>query len=161
VTAPDVPTLYDWAGGLPALERLTGIFYAKIRQDPLLAPVFAAMNSKHPHYVALFLAEVFGGPSGYSQERGGHAHMLSQHLNRRLTESQRRQWIALLTDSADEAGLPSDPEFRSAFAAYIEWGTRLAVLNSQPGPNPTLDLPMPQWGWGVPGGPYRPDAQTD
>jgi len=27
-------------------------------------------------------------------------------------------------------GLPSDPEFRSAFGRYLEWGTRLAVINS-------------------------------
>jgi len=156
MTSPDVPTLYDWAGGLPALERLTEVFYAKVRQDPLLAPVFAQMDGYHPHYVALFLAEVFGGPTTYSTDRGGHAHMLRQHLNRRLTETQRRRWITLLSDSADEAALPTDPEFRSAFVAYIEWGTRLAVLNSQPDAAPVVDLPMPKWGWGVPGGPYRP-----
>lgn len=156
MTSPNIPTLYDWAGGQPALERLTKVFYARIPQDDLLGPVFAHMDERHPHYVALFLAEVFGGPTAYSDQRGGHAHMLSQHLNRRLTEVQRRRWINLLTDSADEAGLPTDPEFRSAFAAYIEWGTRLAVMNSQPGQQPELGLPMPKWGWGVPGGPYRP-----
>jgi hemoglobin len=155
MTSP-TPTLFEWAGGLPALERLTSLFYGRIRQDPLLAPVFAAMDAHHPQYVAHFLAEVFGGPTLYSAERGGHAQMLKQHLERHLTEPQRRQWIALLIDSADEAGLPGDPEFRSAFMAYIEWGTRLAVLNSQPGEKPELDLPMPRWGWGVPGGPYRP-----
>jgi len=156
LTSPDVPTLYDWAGGGPALERLTQTFYARVKQDHLLAPVFAHMDDRHPHYVALFLAEVLGGPSSYSRERGGHAHMLSRHLNRNLTETQRRRWVDLLIDSMDEAGLPADPEFRSAFVAYIEWGTRLAVLNSQPGQEPVLDLPMPKWGWGVPGGPYRP-----
>ena len=28
--------------------------------------------------------------------------------------------------------LPDDPEFRSAFVAYAEWGTRFAMHNSQP-----------------------------
>jgi hemoglobin len=106
--------------------------------------------------VALFLAEVFGGPREYSETRGGHARMLSQHLNRGLTEAQRRRWVSLLLDSADEAGLPSDPEFRSAFVSYIEWGTRLAVINSQPGAAPSLDEPMPRWGWGETKGPYQP-----
>ena len=59
-------------------------------------------------------------------------------------------------DSADEAGLPSDPEFRSAFVGYIEWGTRLAVINSQPGAEPGLDEPMPHWGWGETKGPWQP-----
>lgn len=154
--ATDVPSLYDWAGGLPALERLTDVFYGKVKRDALLGPVFAHMDAHHPHYVARFLGEVFGGPTTYSAERGGHAHMVSQHLNRHLTEEQRRRWIALLIDAADEVGLPDDPEFRSAFVAYIEWGTRLAVANSQSGEEPTLEAPMPKWGWGVPGGPYRP-----
>ncbi len=153
--SPDVPTLYEWAGGLVALERLTAIFYDKVKADPMLSPVFAGMDAHHPQYVARFLAEVFGGPSTYSAERGGHAHMVSQHLNRHLTEAQRRRWVAILMDAADEAGLPTDPEFRSAFVAYIEWGTRLAVINSQSGEQPNLETPMSKWGWGVPGGPYR------
>jgi hemoglobin len=157
MSSTDVPTLYEWAGGLPALERLTNVFYVKVRADALLAPVFAHMDAHHPQYVARFLAEVFGGPTLYSQERGGHPHMLRQHFERHLTEPQRRQWVNLLVDAADEVQLPIDPEFRSAFMAYIEWGTRLAVLNSQLDQQPTPDSPMPKWGWGMPGGPYRPE----
>ena len=47
-----------------------------------------------------------------------------------------------------EAELPADPEFRSAFIAYIEWGTRIALANSQPGATPPLEAPLPRWGWG-------------
>jgi hemoglobin len=66
--------------------------------------------------------EVFGGPADYSRERGGHKHMLSQHFARHLNEAQRRRWVSLLIDAADEIGAPADPKFRSAFIAYIEWG---------------------------------------
>ncbi len=45
-------------------------------------------------------------------------------------------------------GLPSDPEFHSAFAAYIEWGTRLAPANSEAGADPPRQAPVPRWGWG-------------
>ena len=48
--------------GLPALERLTAVFYDKVRADPLLAPVFAEMDVHHPQSVARFLAEVSAGP---------------------------------------------------------------------------------------------------
>ena len=54
-------------------------------------------------------------------------------MGRKLTEAQRRRWMDLMIDTADEVGLPADPEFRSAFVAYLEWGTRLAVMNSQEG----------------------------
>jgi hemoglobin len=36
-----------------------------------------------------------------------------------------------MSRAADDAGLPDDPDFRSAFMAYVEWGTRLAFGNSQ------------------------------
>ncbi|MEO8561769.1 MAG: group II truncated hemoglobin [bacterium] len=152
--ATQPPTLYEWAGGMPAFERLTKVFYERVLADPLIGPLFAHMNEKHPTYVAHFLAEVFKGPEEYSAERGGHHTMLAQHLNKRLTQEQRSRWVQLLLTSADDAGLPADPEFRSAFVSYIEWGTRLAVLNSQDDANPTLEQPMPKWGWGEVKGPY-------
>jgi hypothetical protein len=54
-----------------------------------------------------------------------------------------------MMDAADEVGLPNDPEFRAAFASYLEWGTRLAVRNSQPDAHPIREAPVPRWGWGV------------
>jgi len=93
-------------------------------------------------------------------EQGGHARMVSHHLGRMLTEPQRARWVQLLLACADEVGLPNDPEFRSALVAYLEWGTRLAVINSQPGVAEPASAPMPRWGWGVPGGPYRPPEQA-
>jgi hemoglobin len=157
-TAPGVPTLFDWLGGMDVLLRLTTAFYSRVPNDQLLAPVFAHMPADHPKHVAAFLGEVLGGPAHYSAEhgeRGAHPHMVARHLGRSLTDQQRKRWVQLLLECADEIGLPDDAEFRSAFVAYLEWGSRLAVLNSQPGVGPAPPAPMPKWGWGVPGGPYR------
>ena len=148
------PTLYEWLGGIAALESLTGRFYERVKDEPLLAPVFAHMNAEHPRHVAAFLAEVLGGPATYSEQHGGHPHMVRQHLNRHLTQEQRRHWVALLLDTADQLGMPDDPEFRSALVGYLEWGSRLAVINSQPGAQVDANAPMPRWGWGEVKGPY-------
>src|SRR5262245_38800555 len=102
--ATSIPTLYDWAGGQDALERLTTRFYQRVADDPVLAPIFAHMDAHHPRFVAQFIAEVFGGPTTYSTERGGHHHMIGRHLSRHLTEPQRRRWFDLLLDTADEVG---------------------------------------------------------
>jgi hemoglobin len=130
------PTLYEWAGGAEALDRLTECFYRRVHDDPILSPVFAGMSPEHPHHVALWLGEVFGGPPVYTAEHGGYPHMLRKHLGLALTEEQRARWVALVTPAADDAGLPADPEFRSALLAYVEWGTRIALANSQPGAAP-------------------------
>jgi hemoglobin len=151
----NVPTLHEWIGGADALRRLFTRFYERVPQDAILAPVFAEMPAGHAEHVAQFVAEVFGGPPAYSGNHGGHPVMIRKHLGRGLGEVQRRRWIELLLDCADEVGVPADPEFRSALVAYLEWGSRLAVLNSQPGAQVVEDAPMPRWDWGVPGGPYR------
>lgn len=151
-----VPTLYDWAGGAPAFERLLTTFYESVREDPELSDLFRDMDPDHPRHVAAWLGEVFGGPTVYSQQRGGHAHMVGMHLGRGITEQQRRRWVALLQDAADATGLPADPEFRAAFTGYVEWGSRMAVQLSQPGVRPGPPEPMPAWTWSLP--PWQPPA---
>lgn len=161
----DEPTLYDWAGGMPALTAMTRRFYEHyVPNDPLLAPIFAGMDPGHPEHVAAWLAEVFGGPKTYTEAHGGYDHMVGQHLGRRLTEAQRAQWASQMCRAADDAGLPADAEFRSAFVSYIEWGSRIALENSQPGANPPLHMPVPRWDWGTagpPGGRAPADAPPD
>ena len=153
--AEPTPTLFAWAGGADALRRLTEVFYNRVLDDPVLAPVFARMSPDHRAHVALWLGEVFGGPTTYTDELGGYPAMLRHHLGLELTEEQRSRWAALIAASADEAGLPDDPEFRSAFVAYVEWGTRIALANSQPGAGPMPEAPVPHWGWGE-APPYQP-----
>jgi hemoglobin len=57
-TSATIPTLYEWLGGIEALERLTTRFYERVRDDAILAPVFQHMGTEHPRHVAAFLAEV-------------------------------------------------------------------------------------------------------
>jgi truncated hemoglobin YjbI len=143
-----VPTLFEWAGGAPALLRMTTIFYGKyVPDDPLLGPLFADMAPDHPERVAVWLGEVFRGPRSYSERFGGYDRMVAQHVGRGLREEQRARWVQLLCKSADDADLPRDPEWRAAFVAYLEWGSRLALENSQPGAHPPPHMPVPRWSW--------------
>lgn len=150
-----IPTLYEWAGGMPVFEELITKFYDKVLLDPLLEPIFKYMSADHQLKVAHFIAEVFGGPKMYTSEEGSHFKMIQKHLSRHLNQTHRKRWVYLLIETSDELNLPGDPEFRSAFIAYIEWGTRLAVMNSNLDKiNMATDEPMPKWGWGEVGGPY-------
>lgn len=156
------PTLFEWIGGLPALERLTATFYETIRTrpDPVLEPVFRGMDPGHPAHVAAWLAETFGGPARYTRDHGGYEHMVAKHRDRGLTEPQRQRWVALMVETADAVGLPDDPGFRSTLLAYLEWGTRFAVANSRPGAEVVAHAPVPVWGWGQTP-PFQPQPWDD
>ena len=153
-----IPTLFEWAGDIKTFEKLFSKFYDKVLKDDLLGEVFMGMDSEHVTHVAHFVAEVFGGDELYTTEdKGSHAIMIGKHIGKMLNEEKRQRWVHLLLQTADELGLKSDPEFRSAFVGYIEWGTRLAVINSQLTENPMdSNEAMPKWGWGETGGPYIP-----
>jgi hemoglobin len=151
-----IPSLYEWAGGQEKFEQLTELFYSKVQQDEKLSEVFKHMSPAHAKHVAHFIAEVLGGGKLYTEGDGGsHATMVQHHIGKQLTEALRKRWLNLLLESADEIGLADDPEFRSALVSYLEWGSRLAVINSQLPENPVgPGEPMPKWGWGETGGPY-------
>lgn len=156
-----IPTLYEWAGDMQTFESLFKTFYGHVLADDLLGPVFEHMSPEHVSHVAHFVAEVFGGDQLYTHQDGGsHAGMIGHHIGKMLSEEKRRRWVDLLLQTADEVGLKSDPEFRSAFVGYIEWGTRIAVVNSRLTENPMqTSAPMPTWGWGETGGPYVPEEE--
>jgi hemoglobin len=142
-------TLYDWAGGTEAFERLIGAFYDRVEADGLLAQLFpGGVSEEHRDHVVAWWCEVFGGPARYTEELGGYEHMLAKHRNLAITPEQRFRFASLMSLAADDAKLPEDPEFRSALVGYLEWGTRLALHNSQPGAAVAERAPVPRWGWG-------------
>jgi hemoglobin len=81
--------------------------------------------------------------------------MLAHHRDLGITADQRFRFASLMSLAADDADLPADPEFRAALVGYLEWGTRLAMHNSQPGADIVQQAPVPHWGWGV-APPYQP-----
>ena len=131
-------------------------FYDRVEQDKLLSPFFpGGVHDGHRRHVAIWWAEVFGGPARYTEELGGYERMLSKHLDLDITEQQRSRFASLMRLAADDAGMPDDPEFRSALVAYLEWGTRIALGNSQPAAAVMEHAPVPKWGWGE-APPYQP-----
>ena len=150
------PTIYEWAGGRAAFERWLNTFYDLVEEDHLLAPVFdGRVTEEHRDHVTTWWCEVMGGPAAYTEDHGGYEHMLAKHRGLEITPQQRLRFVTLLSQAADDAGLPDDPEFRTAIMGYAEWGTRLAVHNSHAGAAVAEHAPVPRWGWGV-APPYQP-----
>jgi hemoglobin len=151
-----VPSLFEWAGGDAAIRRLIDAFYDRVEADELLSPFFpGGVSAEHRDHVSLWWGEVFGGPAEYTQRLGGYERMLAHHRGLSITAAQRLRFATTMSQAADDAQLPADPEFRAALVSYLEWGTRLAVANSQTDARPALHAPVPHWGWGV-APPYQP-----
>jgi hemoglobin len=145
----DVPTLFEWAGGQGSFDRMINAFYDRVEADDTLSPFFpGGVHEDHRRHVAIWWGEVFGGPAAYTQQLGGYERMLNKHLALGISDAQRFRFASLMSLAADDAEMPNDPEFRSALVAYLEWGTRLALGNSQRGADVIAHAPVPRWGWG-------------
>ncbi len=125
------PTLFEWAGGLPALARMTRLLYERhVPADDLLAPLFATMAPDLPLREAAVFAAAFGGPAA-----------APSGARPAFTEQQRARWVELARRAADEALLPADPQFRGALTSFLEWTSRAGAPSDSAGQPPA-------WDWG-------------
>jgi CDGSH-type Zn-finger protein/truncated hemoglobin YjbI len=177
------PTLFEWAGGLPALTRMTRLLYEKhVPADPLLAVAFANMPPGYPEREAQRMGEIFGGTAAGSQDRDGQSADSQDRdsqdrdgrdrarqsdgggrlFTARLTEEQQARWVTLAGQAATEAGLPADPPFRAALASYLEWDSRENLMQPEAGQGeqaaPGL---VPRWDWTAAGPPDVPATAVD
>lgn len=135
---------------MEGLRRLIGSFYQRVLTDPLLAPMFAGFTPAHAEHVAVWLAEVLGGPQDYTERLGGHHALLTSHLGLGIGDEHRQRWLQLMAQALDEA-LPGQPRLRGTLMAYFDWGTAIAQQVSQNHPGTDLGEPGPTPRWGYDG----------
>jgi hemoglobin len=143
-----MPTLFEHAGGERALHRLEQIFYDSVLADPVLQPLFGAGRPEHVDHLTAFTAESFGGPDRFSRELA-FPHLIAVHRGLRITEEQRRRFVQLYLQAIDTAGMPADPAFRQAVHEHVEFGSRVAMQNSQALTDEQLHplREVPRWSW--------------
>jgi truncated hemoglobin YjbI len=142
---------------MPALTRMSRLLYEKhVPADPLLARLCADMPADQPLALAGWLAAALGGP-GPAQGNGDLRQVIIGPAASEFDEHQRARWVARIGAAADEAGLPADPEFRSALSACLEWASRTALAQAVPATAVRQAAPVPRWDWG-PSGPPAADT---
>ena len=141
-------TLFEHAGGTEGLHRLEDRFYSSVLADPLLQPLFGAGKPTHVDHLTWFTAESFGGPDRFSRELG-FMHLIDVHRHLQITEQQRQRFVALYLAALDAVGMPDDKPFRDAVRAHVEFGSRVAMQNSnaaaEDGLHPLREVPI--WTW--------------
>ena len=141
-------SLYEHAGGEAGLHRLEEIFYGKVLADPLLKPLFGNGRPEHVDHLTAFTAESFGGPDRFSRELG-FAHLIDVHRHLHIGEEQRQRFVELYMAALDKADMPSDPEFRAAVREHVEFGSHVAMQNSNAESEDELHplREVPRWTW--------------
>jgi hemoglobin len=141
-----VTTLLEFAGGVEAIHRLEEKFYSSALRDPRLHPLFGAGRPEHVDHLTMFTAESFGGTDEFPRELG-FRHLIEVHRGLRITEPQRVRFVELYLAAIDDVGLPTDPEFRAAIREHVEFGSHVAMQNSNAATDAELHplREVPRW----------------
>jgi hemoglobin len=115
---PEVKTIYGAAGGMPFFEALVGAFYAGVEADPVLLRLYPDPTDLGParRRLTLFLAQYWGGPTTYSDERG-HPRLRARHFPFEIGPDERDHWLAAMR-AAIERVAPS-PVVRQELERYF------------------------------------------
>jgi hemoglobin len=110
-------TLYELAGGMPFFERLVGRFYAGVAEDPLIRPLYPEEDlAGATHRLTLFLAQYWGGPRTYDEERG-HPRLRMRHFPFAIGPAERDRWLVHMRAAIAELAPP--PEVADALERYF------------------------------------------
>ena len=114
----DEPTLYEAAGGMPFFEALVGRFYAGVADDPILRRIYPEPDlSGAQHRLTLFLAQYWGGPRTYEDERG-HPRLRMRHAPFAIGPAERDAWLARMREAIAWSDPP--PQVAERLHAYID-----------------------------------------
>jgi hemoglobin len=143
-----MPSLFEHAGGEAGLHRLEQYFYDSVLVDPLLQPLFGAGRPEHVDHLTAFTAESFGGPDRFTRELG-FAHLIDVHRGLHITEEQRQRFVELYMKALDATDMPADADFREAVREHVEFGTHVAMQNSNAETDDQLNplREVPHWTW--------------
>jgi len=141
-------SLYDHAGGAEAIHRLEEVFYGKVLADRALRRLFPARVSTHVDHLTAFTSETFGGPDDFSKDLG-FRYLIDVHRGLKISEEERRRFVQLYLEAADEVGFPDDPPFRQALREHLEFGSQVAMQNSHAETDDQLHplRAVPHWTW--------------
>jgi hemoglobin len=142
------PTLYEFAGGEPAFLALARAHHVRCIADPELNHPFShpGQHPRHVERLAAYWAEVLGGPSDYTLACGDQAWILHLHSGNGDMSDLGRRFVDCFVAAMDDAGLPADPEFRTAMRDYMVWAVA-DVLAHDDRVSVPASAPLPHWSW--------------
>lgn len=101
-------TLYERAGGMSFFEALVARFYAGVAHDSILRPIYPEADlAPAQRRLTLFLAQYWGGPRTYDEERG-HPRLRMRHAPFAVDPVARDRWLVHMRAAIAELAPPED-----------------------------------------------------
>jgi hemoglobin len=121
-------SVYDAVGGQGFFDDLVERFYAGVAEDPVLRPMYPDDLTESKRTLAGFLAQYWGGPPRYSDERG-HPRLRMRHAPFTIDQAARDHWLAHMRRAVEASEVPA--EVRDRMLTYFE-SASTHMINDSP-----------------------------
>jgi hemoglobin len=118
-------TVFELVGGQSYFDQLVERFYARVEGDAQLRALYPADLEPGKRALALFLAQYWGGPPDYSNEKG-HPRLRMRHAPFPIDSRARDRWLAAMTGAVGDTDAPEIA--REALLEYFEMAST-AMIN--------------------------------
>jgi hemoglobin len=119
---PSARTFYAEIGGEPTFRTLVHHFYAGVREDPILRPMYPADDWEGAETrLRMFLEQYWGGPTTYSENRG-HPRLRMRHAPFAVDEKARDAWLTHMRAAVDSLELSAEQD--ATLWGYLEMAAR-------------------------------------
>lgn len=110
--------LYDRVGGMDFFVRLVDEFYSGVVTDEVLWPLYPEQADLDgaKHRLTLFLAQYWGGPTTYMEERG-HPKLRMRHMPFHVGPLERDRWLVHMAKAVEQS--IDDDAIRAELMAYF------------------------------------------
>jgi hemoglobin len=121
-------TFFDAVGGHATFQRIVGLFYAGVRDDPELRALYPEDDLEPAaERLRMFLEQYWGGPHTYSEVRG-HPRLRARHAPFRVDAAARDSWLRHMRAALDEVALA--PEADRVLWDYLTVAADMLVNSS-------------------------------
>lgn len=122
VTESTALTLFSRVGGMAFFDELVDVFYEGVATDEVLAPLYPDYPDFEPakRRLALFLAQYWGGPHTYMDERG-HPRLRMRHFPFHIGPLERDRWLTHMAAAVERTcdGRPDGVDIARELIEYF------------------------------------------
>lgn len=121
-------SLYERVGGDAFFASLVDRFYEGVEQDALLRPLYPSDLGPSKRHLALFLAQYWGGPRVYSEQRG-HPRLRMRHVRFSIGQAERDAWMGHMRAAVEESSAATGD--KDALLSYFN-SAATSLMNQRP-----------------------------
>ena len=137
----DSVDLYQTVGGLDLCRQLSETFYARVKRDPVLRPLFPGKSIRCAvEAFTAFLAQFLGGPAEDAQARW-FLSFRESHQRFKIGPRERQAWMSNMIQTLDD--VPIDEPVRLALRDLFERSSAYIINTAQAPPESAAPVESP------------------